>query len=63
MSDLVPLVISQEQENIKREITGNAVSVVFNGTTRLVEAMAVVLHFIDGEFSIQQRLVRLQARR
>lgn len=39
---------------------GNAVSVVFDGTTRLGEAMAVVLRFLDGSFTTQQRLVRLQ---
>lgn len=56
----MPLVISQEHEEIKREIAENAVSVVFDGTTRLGEAMAVVLRFIDDSFSIQQRPVCLQ---
>lgn len=47
MNDIAPLVISQECEEIKHEIAGNAVSLVFDGTTRLGEAMAVVLRFID----------------
>ena len=34
-------------------------SVVFDGTTRLGEAMAVVIRFIDSDWKIQQRLVRL----
>ena len=60
MSDLVPFVAFQEREEVKREILGRAVSVVFDGTTRLGEAMAIVIRFIDEAFTIQQRLVRLQ---
>lgn len=60
MSDLVPFVVSQEQEEVKREILGRAVSVVFDGTTRLGEAMAIVIRFIDEPFTIQHRLVHLQ---
>ena len=60
MSDLIPLLVSQEQDNIKGEISGRPISVVFDGTTRLGEAMAVVVRFIDASFSIQQRLIRLQ---
>jgi len=45
---------------VKQEIEGRDVSVVvFDGTTHLGEAMAVVLHFVDGEWNIQQQLVRL----
>ena len=32
---------------------------IFDATTRLGEAMAVVLHFVDGQWQLQQRLVRL----
>ena len=34
-------------------------SVAFDGPTHLGEAMAVVLCFVDSEWQIQQRLVRL----
>ena len=60
MSDLVPLVLSQEVAQIKEEIADRPVSVVFDGTTRLGEAMAVVLRFVDSDFCMQQRLVRMQ---
>lgn len=60
MSDLVPFVVAQEQADMKAEITGKPVSVVFDGTTRLGEAMAIVIRFIDNSFLIQQRLIRLQ---
>ena len=53
MSDLVPC--AQEQADIKAEISGKPVYVVFDGTTcRLGEAMAVVVQFVDDSFAIQQ---------
>ena len=60
MSDLVPLIVAQEQADIKAEFAGKPVSVVFDGTTRLGEAMAIVVRFVDNSFAIQQRLLRLQ---
>lgn len=60
MTDLVPFVLSQEQADVKREISGKPLSVIFDGTTRLGEAMVIVVRFIDEAFVIQQRLVRLQ---
>ena len=52
MSDLVTLVVSQEQADIKSEVSGRQVSVVFDGTTRLGEAMAIVGRYIDDSFTI-----------
>ena len=60
MSDLVPYIVTQEQADIKGEILGEPVPVIFEGTTRLGEAMAIVVRFIDNSFSIQQRLIHLQ---
>lgn len=60
MSDLIPLLISQEQDDIKGEISGRSISGVSDGTTCLGEAMAVVVCFIDASFSIQQHLIQLQ---
>ncbi len=53
MSDLIPFLRSQEQKNIKAEISGKSLSVIFDGTTRFEEALA------RFGFTIQQRLVRL----
>ena len=39
---------------------GRPISVVFDGTTRLGEAMAVVVRYIDTSFNIQQCPIRLQ---
>jgi len=59
MSDLIPFVLSQEVEQIKAEMDGCPVSVIFDGTTRLGEAMAIVIRFVDTDLNIHQRLIRL----
>jgi len=60
MSDIVPLLFSQQQAQIKEELNGKDLSVIFNGTTRLGEAMAIVVRFISSDWQIQQRLIRFQ---
>ena len=57
-SDIIPFISLQEHACIKEEISRQYVSVIYDGTTRLEEAMAIVLRFVDWE--LQQRLVRLQ---
>ena len=46
-------------EQIRREISGKPVSIVFDGTSRLGEALVIVLRFLDN-WEIKQRLVQLQ---
>jgi hypothetical protein len=60
MSDLIPFVLKEEQQRIKQEISSKFVSVIFDGTSRLGEALAVVLRFIGIDWTIEQRLVRVQ---
>ncbi len=60
MSDLVPFILTQEQADVKSENTGSPLSVIFDGTTHLGEAMAIVVRFVDDSFVIKQRLIRLQ---
>ena len=45
---------------LKRELTDKFVSVTFDGTTRLGEAMSVVVRFVSNEWTLEQRLVKLQ---
>jgi len=35
MSDLVPFIFSQEKENLKFDLAGKCLSIIFYGTTRL----------------------------
>ena len=60
MRQLIPFVRKEEEEMIKGEISGHNVSVIFDGTTRLGEALAIVVRFITADWEIKQRLVRLQ---
>ena len=60
MSDMVPFILSQEKEEIKREITGKYLSVTFDGTSRLGEMFVIVIRFVDPDWCIHQRLIRLQ---
>ena len=60
MFDLIPFIQKRETGDISEEIKGMDVSVIFDGTTRLGEALAIVLRYIDNEWKIKQRLVRLQ---
>jgi len=59
MRDLVQFVRSNEENKIKEELSEKFVSVIFDGTTRLGEAFAIVLRFVL-EGKIVQRLVKLQ---
>ena len=56
MSDLIPFILVEEQHKIKAELQGRKVSVIFDGTTRLGEALVIILRFVD-DFMIKQRLV------
>jgi len=60
MLDIVPLLFSQQQAQIKEELNGKDLSVIFDGTTRLGEAMATVVRFISSDWQIQQRLIHFQ---
>ena len=59
MLDLVPFVLNQERTRIRSELQGKYLSVVFDGTTRLGEVLAVVMRFIN-DWKVEQRLVHLE---
>ena len=59
MSDHIPFIRSQEISLIKDEIAQKNVGVIFDGTTRLGEALAIVVRFVD-DWEVKQRLIRLQ---
>ena len=59
MLDLV-LFVLMEEGRICSEIQGKNVSVVFDGTSRLGEAVAILVHFVGEEWRLEQRLICLQ---
>ena len=61
LSEIIPQVMEKQKETLKNEIAPHdGFSVVFDGSSRLGEALAIVIRFIDKDWNIQQRLVRLE---
>lgn len=60
MYDYVPFILKDEENRIRQEIEGKQLSIIFDGTSRLGEALAMVVRFVNDDLSIHQRLVRLQ---
>lgn len=56
----MPFILKEEQDKIKGEIAGRDMSVIFDGTTRLGEAMAVLVHFVSDDWTLEQRLLQLK---
>ena len=66
LGQYISLIFKQETGRIKHEISspGNVgmtrdVSVIFDGSTRLDEAIAIVVRFINDDWMITQRLMRI----
>lgn len=66
MSDHIPVIrlheislIKDEISLIKGEMAERNIGILFDGTTRLGEALAIVVRFVD-DWEVKQRLIRLQ---
>ena len=60
MSDLVPFILSQEKEMLKNDLAEKCLSITFDGTTRLGEVFVIMVRFVDPNWCIYQRLIRVQ---
>ena len=58
LSDYIAPLHLKEKQSIREQISGRDVSLIFDGTSRLGEALAIVIRFCVG-WSIKQKLVRL----
>lgn len=47
MRQLIPFVLEEEYKSISRELMGKEVSLIFDGTTRDDEALAVLARFVQ----------------
>ena len=54
------LVLSEEKRQLKAEIDGLPVAVIFDGTSWLGEALAIILRFVDRTSLKIHQLVRMQ---
>ena len=59
MSQLIPFVLEEEYKSIFKEILGKELSIIFDGTTRDGEALAVLARFVQ-DWEVKVRLVRFQ---
>ena len=60
LSQMIPSIIEKEKETLKTELSlVDGCSVIYDGSTRLGEALAIVVRFVDDEWNVQQRLIRL----
>ena len=60
LAEYIPVLLAEEFDCIKNEVVGGAISVIFDGKTRLGEAVAILSHYVTDDWEIKQRLVRMQ---
>ena len=51
---MIPFILGEEKQQLHYEIDSKDVSVIFDGTYHLGEDFALVLRFVDDNFSVQQ---------
>ena len=56
MRQLILFILQQEYECICQEVKGKDVAIIIDGTTRDVEALVVLVHFVES-LTLKQRLV------
>ena len=59
LSQLVPFIHQQEQISVKNQIDQQEISIIFDGTTQVCEALVTLVRFVDEKWNIQQRVVKL----
>ena len=60
LSELIPAVLENEKDKLKKELKDvKEASVIFDGTARLGEALAVIVRYVQENFQPTQRLIRL----
>jgi len=57
--NLIPFIV-EEVSQIKGEIKGKCLGVIFDGTTHVCEAFALVIHFVSDSWSIEQRYIKIR---
>ena len=61
MNDLIPAVLDKEKEKLKDELSVvKEASIIFDGTARLGEALAIIIRFVQQDCRPTQRLLRLE---
>ena len=58
MAEYIPTILVEEKKRLKDAIAKQPISIIFDVTTRLQEAVAVVMRYVDS-WTLKQVLVRL----
>jgi len=58
--DLIPFILSEEIAQIKSEMNGKFLGVIFDGTTHTCEALAIVIRYVSDSWELEQRLIGIQ---
>ena len=59
MSEYIPAILDEERKLLASELRDQPISLIFDGTTRWGEAIAIVARFVSDDWKIQRRLVQL----
>ena len=55
--DLVPFIQKREKEQVLAEITLRNISIIFDGTCSVGEALCIVVRYVSDNWTIEQRLI------
>ena len=59
LRQLIPFILDKELSDPRQAIDGKSVSMIFDSTTYVCEAMVVVLRYMDDDWKIKQKVCRL----
>ena len=54
LRQLIPFIQQEEMNRIKREILNRPVSIIYDGTTHICEAMVIVLCYLTDQWQLKQ---------
>ncbi len=57
---LIPMILAREKDAVKEALSGSDVSVIFDGSTRLGEALVIIIRYVDNDWKVRQVLARLK---
>ena len=60
MANLLPFILNEEQDRMKQEIAGRDISVIFDGTTRLGEAIVILIRHVADDWNLVQRILQVR---
>ena len=54
MANHITFIVEQEKLKVRQDIGDHCVTVIFDGTTQLGEALVVVIRYLDDDWKLQQ---------